>query len=322
MYIEENQLYILIEGEPDSPEVSWIERVIRKLVVQKKLPKIQFALIEIGGSGSFNSIANPIYSRSNLHKEIPILAITDRDFKSEQEIQEHRDRSDKNLVDPKTRSVRYLYWDRHEWENFLLDEIETIVNILNSLPLKPRNPISKRQYKTKDISLDKVTLDRSLKQYFQNNIKREFIECLRFRFRQRLYIELPRAKNDDLSDISTCRAWFEKHIDKKSEKYKKEVIDQKSVFDDILKELSWHDWWKDEGLLDFEQAKNYFRGKEALKELLKQCHNTVGLYPEIRDKTFIQTILLPELENNTDSLIVQQIAKMLKPYFEKVRDLI
>lgn len=127
MQFNEQMLYILIEGTENSPEVTFIKKVIRQLVNAEKLPDIPSDVIAVGGSEVFNSFAKIIYNQSKLHQKIPVLALGDRDWPDETTIQRDREESNKNLIENK--NVRHLYWDRHEWENFLLDEVEIIANI-------------------------------------------------------------------------------------------------------------------------------------------------------------------------------------------------
>ncbi|MFN6154888.1 MAG: hypothetical protein ACK4YK_10115, partial [Dolichospermum sp.] len=72
MRILDNTLYILIEGEPTSPEVAFMNRVIETLKEQELLSNINYEVVEIGGSGNFNSTSKLIYRKSKLHQSIPV----------------------------------------------------------------------------------------------------------------------------------------------------------------------------------------------------------------------------------------------------------
>ena len=79
-FVDPNSLYILIEGEPQSPESEFLDTAIGDLIDRSELPNVDFDLIQVGSSQAFNSMARLIYAKSHIHKQIPILAITDRDF--------------------------------------------------------------------------------------------------------------------------------------------------------------------------------------------------------------------------------------------------
>jgi hypothetical protein len=108
MQILSKTLYILIEGAPTSPEVVFIRTVIRKLITQDLLSDIEYEVIEIGGSGNFNSIGQLIYHKSQLHQSIPVIAITDRDFRIQEEIEERNRKIDADLIRNKLAKIIYL----------------------------------------------------------------------------------------------------------------------------------------------------------------------------------------------------------------------
>jgi RNA-binding protein YhbY len=134
MRILDNTLYILIEGEPTSPEVAFMNRVIETLKEQELLSNINYEVVEIGGSGNFNSISKLIYRKSKLHQSIPVIAISDRDFRTQEEIEQISRKVNADLI--RNKSARIIYWKRHEWENFLLEETETIANLFNQISTK------------------------------------------------------------------------------------------------------------------------------------------------------------------------------------------
>ena len=79
MDIQDETLYILVEGEPNSPEVQAFGELLSL--------EMSYEFIEIGGSGNFNAVAKLIYNKvknreeNSIHKVIPVLAIADRDFR-------------------------------------------------------------------------------------------------------------------------------------------------------------------------------------------------------------------------------------------------
>lgn len=135
MQIMNSSLYILIEGEPDSPEVQFINRVVYNLISKEVLPNIDYEVVEVGGSGNFNSIAKIIYRESHLHSNIPVIAISDKDFRTQNQVENLK--IDNELINNK--AAKIIYWERHEWENLVLEETETIASILNQIPTQTQN---------------------------------------------------------------------------------------------------------------------------------------------------------------------------------------
>jgi hypothetical protein len=320
-------VYILIEGEPHSPEIDFLETVIDNLIDGGQLPKVDFDLIAVGGSQAFNSMARLIYATSNVHRRIPVLAITDRDFKTPQDIQRKQQRLDRELI--RNQVVRELYWPRHEWENYLLEETELIANIINQLPIRQAGQASTQSKKTKlfkrrNIALSQTQLDTWLKEYFQNQIQAELLECLKFRFNtDKLCPQLENLSKDDMDnmlDITALKNWFLNPIDKncQPEMRDRDIQELDSRFQDTLVELDWETWLNNPSLLDFEQAKIYFSGKEAFQDLFQKIDTEIGLLPEMKYTQFIKNILLPEMETQPKCLLIQELGTMLLPYFQRV----
>lgn len=315
MQILENFLYVLIEGEPDSPEVAFINRVISNLIAENTLPKLDYEVLEVGGSGSFNSIAKMIYKKSILHKFIPVLAVADKDFRSHEQVN-NQSRSNDELI--QAQSVRFIYWQRHEWENFILEETSKISHIVNQIPR--RKDVSTHKPSRIDItaSVTEAELNSWILEYFNAAICQELIECLRFRFRMRVNsnrIALPRFTNNANSiSFSDVERWFEEQIVDISSQTAQSITSLSSVLLEISQEVCWQNWLDSSGTLDFNQAKRLFRGKEALKYLFNQITRHLQINNLSYD-TFIQQILLPELESDSDTLIIQELASMLSPYF-------
>jgi hypothetical protein len=82
-----------------------------------------------------------------------------------------------NLI--KDKKPKIVYWKRHEWENYLLDETRLIADLINQLPSKTSakaGKSSKQNLKT----VSKEEIDTELLNYFQKQLKNEFWECLKF----------------------------------------------------------------------------------------------------------------------------------------------
>lgn len=319
-----NKVYILIEGQPNSPEIPFLKTVIRQLINRSQIFHVDFDLIAVGGSQAFNAMARLIYEKSNVHKRIPVLAITDRDFKREQDIQRKQQTTDHNLVNNNV--VRELCWPRHEWENYLLEETEMLAEILNQLPIRqsgqPSSPSKKpKLFKRRNTILSKTQLDNWLKEYFQHKIKDELIECLKFRFNtDKICPQLENVSNDDILDIAAIKNWFLRPIEQncQAEIRSQHIEEINSRFEDTLAELDWETWLNNPSLVDFDQAKRYFRGKEAFENLFEKLNQEVDLVPGKTYRNFIKEIMLPEMEHQPDCLLIQELGTMLLPYFEIV----
>jgi len=320
MLFDEDTLYILIEGEPNSPEVGFIDEVIKKLQLIEALPSINYDIEAVGGSELFNSFARLIYHQSNFHSKIPVLAIRDRDYRKETELQKHRNKSDENLLNNK--SVRYLYWDRHEWENFLLEETETLAQIFNAIPVRESGRRQKL-FKRNSLTLTKSQLDSWLQEYFQGIVIAELVECLKFRFyTANICPQLENPTNDEMSELEKLRHWFKQPIiaSSSAEKLGENLQFMDSTFDNTLAELDWSNWFNNPLNVNFDSAKEHFRGKEAFFYLFNKISAAVGLVPQIKNTEFINHIFLPELERNLNCFLIRQIQTMLFPYFQKVTD--
>jgi len=161
MNIKDDTLYILVEGEPNSPEVESFGRLL-----SSDISTVNYEFIEIGGSSNFNTVAKLIYNKvknreNSIHKVIPVLAIADRDF---------RKSSDDNIADNlliERNKAKIIYWERHEWENFLLDELDVITYFLNQLPDKSLNNKPTKQVIT---PITEEFINDFLLQYFQKSL--------------------------------------------------------------------------------------------------------------------------------------------------------
>lgn len=318
MQILSNTLYILIEGAPTSPEVVFIRTVIRKLITQDLLSDIEYEVIEIGGSGNFNSIGQLIYHKSQLHQSIPVIAITDRDFRTQEKIEQISSKLDSNLI--RDKSVRIIYWKRHEWENFLLEETETIANLFNQISTKKTG--EKKTYrKNTGNNLTKSQLEQWLRQYFQNSIMTELFECLKFQFRENADFRLTLDQIESLS-LLDMRTFFEQQVVDKASESKNRILGLRNMLEDIIisQDFHWESYINNPHELDFQKAKIFFRGKEALKDLHTKANQYLKVEHLEYDR-FCKELILPELSKNTNSLIVQELGIMLRPYFQQAANL-
>jgi hypothetical protein len=318
MQILSKTLYILIEGAPTSPEVVFIRTVIRKLITQDLLSDIEYEVIEIGGSGNFNSIGQLIYHKSQLHQSIPVIAITDKDFRIQEEIEERNRKIDADLI--RNKLAKIIYWKRHEWENFLLEETETIANLFNQISTKKTG--EKKTYrKNTGNNLTKSQLEEWLRQYFQESIMTELFECLKFQFRENANFRLTLDQIESLSLVD-IRTSFEQQVVNKASESKNRILGLRNMLEDIIisQDFHWESYINNPHGLDFQEAKIFFRGKEALKDLHRKAYQYLQVEHLEYDR-FCKELILPELSKNTNSLIVQELGIMLRPYFQQAANL-
>ena len=311
MNIKDDTLYILVEGEPNSPEVESFGRLL-----SSDISTVNYEFIEIGGSSNFNTVAKLIYNKvknreNSIHKVIPVLAIADRDF---------RKSSDDNIADNlliERNKAKIIYWERHEWENFLLDELDVITSFLNQLPDKSLNNKPTKQAIT---PITEEFINDFLLQYFQNQVQKEFIECIRFRFlhSDKLYPKLEAPNN--ITGIDDLRKWYISQIDEQSQRSKNKIASCAAIFDQVLEEYNWRTWIEDPQSLLLEDCKQYFRGKEAFKNLLNHLSNEFKIHHLHENR--LKERILRDLENSKESILVSQINKLLSPYLGKAREIL
>jgi len=152
MQISKYDLYILVEGKPNSPELAFFEQAIQKILVDNGHSDINPNIIEVGGSASFNTFAQLGYRASEIHQFIPVLAIADSDYRTS--LNKQASTHSKLIT---TQKPKILFWTRHEWENYLLEETDMLATWINQIPIKtPQN--TRKFYRTYDKQADKKTL--------------------------------------------------------------------------------------------------------------------------------------------------------------------
>jgi len=324
MNINEEALYILVEGEPDSPEAAFFR--------QQRRDFITINTLEVGGSSSFNVIAKLIYDKINIleeiygnaenfvHKKIPVLAIADRDFRK-YSLDDNTKIEDRQLIGQK--KAKIIYWERHEWENFLLDELDIICEILNDESFLNRK--HGKFFKNSISNVNEEIINDFLLKYFQNeiNIQTEFIQCVRFRFRdlKNDYPSLEDPKYTDVRDIGLLKQdWYIPEIKKLSTNYQTQVDQLSDFFDEILEEkgYKWKSWLDNPKSLSLEDGKKYFRGKEAFKALVKYLSERFEI-GNLNDKKLKQ-LILENIRSRKESVLINQTKKLLSPYLEKAQE--
>jgi|JFJP01.1.fsa_nt_gi hypothetical protein len=312
MNIKDDTLYILVEGEPTSPEVESFGRLL-----SADINTANYEFIKIGGSSNFNTVAKLIYNKvknreNSIHKVIPVLAIADRDFRK---YSADDDILDQNLIEKNRAKI--IYWERHEWENFLLDELDVITSFLNQLPNKSLNNKPAKQVV---IHITEEFINNFLLQYFKSQIQTEFIECIRFRFlhSDKSYSKLEAPK--DIIGIDDLRKWYISQIDEKSQQSKNKIESCTAIFDQVLEEYNWRNWIEDPQSLSLDDGKQYFRGKEAFANLLNYLSNEFKIYHLNENR--LKERILRDLENRKESILASQINKLLSPYLEKAKEIL
>ncbi|EDN71060.1 hypothetical protein BGP_1257 [Beggiatoa sp. PS] len=201
---DSTDFYILIEGEPKSPEVHFLVEVIDRIFDDHNKTSFFPKVIEVGGSSSFKSFAKFCYRKSEVHLKVPVLALSDNDYRTSlDKIQSQNS----NLI--KDEKPKIVYWNRHEWENYLLDETNLIANLINQLPSKTSAKAG-RPSKQNSKTVSKEEIDTALLNYFQKQLKNEFWESLKFNLSRKVkkYPSVKKPDNFEEQPLSNIGNWF------------------------------------------------------------------------------------------------------------------
>ena len=241
-----------------------------------------------------------------------MLAIADRDFRRDSLSD---DISDNLLI--KNNKAKIIYWERHEWENFLLDELDVITTFLNQLPIKSSNNKPAKQ------SITQVTeefINDFLLQYFQSQVQTEFIECIRFRFlhSEKLYLKLETPQN--IQGIDNLKDWYISQITDKSQQTKDRIESCSTIFDQVLEEYNWETWIEDPPSLSLDDGKKYLRGKETFRNLFNHLSKEFKII--YFNENRLKERVLKDLENKKESVLVNQINKLISPYLERAKEIL
>ncbi len=293
-------LYILVEGEPASPELPFLQNSISKIFKDNDISYVP-EVFEIGGSSVlFNSsLAKTFYKHSKAHTKIPVLAIADSDYRVSQ---------DKLSIDNNeiisSKKAKVLYWHRHEWENYLLEETQLIADFVNQFPKQSKK--SNGFSKNSDIKVTKNALDNHLSNYFIESIKEEFFECLKFNLNPKIdysSFSIPKPNTFDTDTIETIGTWFLTYFE--TTKISVQPI-RNTLYEEIKSEFKWHNLINQPDTLPLDFAKNYFRGKEALTSLIDFiCREFKCNF----NKSEFQIELLKQMNN--DSYIIKDLKDLL-----------
>ena len=295
----EDFFYILVEGEPESPEVPFLIKVIDRIFEHNRI-RFPSRVIEVGGSSSFKSFAKFCYRDSEIHAQIPVLALSDNDYRTSLDKEQSQD---KNLIEKKEPKI--IYWKRHEWENYLLDETNLIADYINQLPCKSSAKAGKSS-KQNSKTVSKEEIETALYNYFQKQLKNEFWECLKFNLSRKVkkYPSIKKPDNFEEQTLSDIGNWFWEESKKTEDVFKLQKFSP-NLFQTIMDEFDWEPLINSPSMLTFEHAKKYFRGKEVfdyiyefIKEKVKfQNLSKQDLKRDILRMTSLQSSIYSDLEN-------------------------
>lgn len=306
MQVSKQALYILIEGEDNSPELAFFKRATRKILTEKGLSIIPH-IIEVGSSSAFTPYARLAYQYSSIHQSIPVLAIADRDYRTHSSKQ-----SEANHQLISTKKPKILYWKRHEWENYLLEETDYLATWINQIPVKKEtsNITRAKCYRKIEKPASPIRLDDCLEQYFQKSVKTEYWECLKFNLAIQIkkYPAIEKPADFDHKTINQVKEWFLKEAFQ-SERVVKLKPKPPHLFDEIMAELPWETWLNQPHLIQFEQAKQRFRGKEAFNQLCQCIQNEFEVH-NFEKELLIQE-MLGNLATNVSSTIFMDLQNLL-----------
>ncbi len=291
-------LYILVEGEPASPELPFLQNSISNIFKDNDIPYVP-EVFEIGGSSVlFNSsLAKTFYKHSKAHTKIPVLAIADSDYRVSQD---KLSKENNEIIHSKKAKV--LYWHRHEWENYLLEETQLISDFVNQFPKQSKK--SGGFSKNSDKKVSKDALDTYLTNYFIESIKEEFFECLKFNLTPKInYPSISKPNTFDTDTVEKIENWFLTYFEQT------EISTQptrKTLYEEIKHEFNWHNLINQPNALPLDFAKNYFRGKEALTSLIDfMCREFKCNF----NKSEFQIELLKQMNN--ESYIIKDLKDLL-----------
>ncbi len=295
-------LYILIEGTPESPEKAFFVQAISEIWERQHL-NLRPEIVEVGGSSEFRAFAKVGYRLSQIHQTVPVLAIFDSDYRTDLD---KKQKDNSSLIEK--RLPKILYWPRHEWENYLLEETKWLADWVNQIPSKSHNG---RFYKTSPTVVDYQQLDDFLLNYFRQLLRTEYWECLKFNLVRQVdkYPSVVKPGDfDTTKNISEIKQWFENQANQlKGEVTFKAKLP--TLFDDIMQELPWQHWLTSSKLVDLPLAKQRFRGKEAFEALCEFLKKEFGIHNLKKDS--LTKDLLRHLAGKVDSAIFQDLQNLL-----------
>jgi hypothetical protein len=287
-----NAFYILVEGKPTSPEIKFLNEAIGNIFEDNDI-NFSPQIFEVGSSSAFHSVAKTFYSLSEktkqqTHKNIPVLAICDNDYRIRANAYE---KSVQIIADKR---AKILYWQRNEWENYLLDEIDIIVDLINQQKAAP--------------ILTTQIVNNFLEDYFKKSVFEEYWECLKFNLSFKIH-ERPSIQKPewfDGQDFTEIEKWFTDTINNPPEFTSKPEFQINDLYQAIMQEYNWQCYITESQSIPFDSAKINFRGKEAFKKLVSYINQNSNL--KLDEKKFKVDVLK---NLHSDSKIYQDLEILL-----------
>jgi hypothetical protein len=110
--------------------------------------------------------------------------------------------------------------------------------------------------------------------------------------------------------------WFKEQIQIKCGESQTKIQALEIILNNKLQEITWQSWFDNPMVLDINQAKRLFQGRQALKHLFDQAKKYLSIQ-HLNYDIFIEKMLLPEIEKNINSPILHDIGLMLNVYFQQ-----
>lgn len=296
------EFYILVEGEPNSPEVEFLNNLIQNVFNNHGLGDIIPRIIEVGGSSSFETFAKVCYRLSNIHKKIPVLAISDRDYRVDFTIYD-----DSYFI--KERKPKILYWQKHEWENYLLYDLQFVLDWLNKLPITHKDSKISRGNQSPSLSINDIEND--LLRYFRSVVKDEFWECLKFNLSVKIkkYPSVTKPDNFSSWSLEEIQEWFDSESQKTNAQFKL-TPKPKDLFSKIIEQFSWALELNTHDNIFLNKGKEIFRGKESFSYVYKKLNEHFTLH-NLEEDTLKKKICGYWIDQKTNSKIYRDIEDIL-----------
>jgi len=317
MEFNQDSFYILVEGKPKGTEAILYRNIIQDLLMEGKIPEHNYEVFEVGGSSAFGSFAQRIYYNSSKHKDYPVLAIADRDYRLQKDIQGALEQGEKQRL-IRDRNFFCGYLEVHEWENFLLFELANIIAFVDSLPTKIGR--AGKPWRSEDFIPSIEELQQVLDSYFQEYFLSEFLNLLSFQIRQNPIIHDKNTAKSELKKIlkldgevtlQSIREQFSKITEELlGTSYPK--TDYTELLESVLAELPWAEWVDQEIPVDREIASTFFQGKEAFKHLTKW----------IKERSGIQNLSTTQFQDQLIRIIGEKKSSKIKSDIQRILSLV
>lgn len=287
-----NVFCILVEGELHSPELAPLTQMITRIFDENNinyLPKV----VAVRGCSVFNTVASIYYREYSAHNTMPICAIADRDYRINANVSNGNAKQEKPSL---------FFLPRHEWENYLLDDLSLIADILMDIPFGK----NKKAYRLKNV--DSQSLQDFIQNYFsnENQIKAEFFECLKYCLSNRGVKQRPSMGKYSGEDLKT---WYER----KMADTKSIMQNEAPSFDEVCAEFLWNTLLENTSSC-LDHKKRIFRGKEVFKALMSFSVETFGIHNYKREQFQTEILKRWAIQSHKSTLYCDLEAILLKHF--------